>query len=239
MAALLAAGGLDRRGAAVAGVVVAAREALDRAAVSDDLRGQHRPDSVDLGHARARGGDRGGDVLAVARQRGVQSPQIGHQLAGQLLALGVDGGHRMHPAQQRGGLLGGQVALGPAGDEVAQQRVQPIRGAGAFAGQVVAALGQQPQHQAVVLRAHRVQPPVVLGDHRDRGSVDGVGLAGMSGVEQPGPRGQLGGHIHDGFVGGGQALRDAATEPGGAFDRPLPVRPLLRPRPAAGRRCRG
>src|SRR4051794_21669720 len=31
-------------GAAVAGVVVAAREARDRAGVSDDLRGQYRPD---------------------------------------------------------------------------------------------------------------------------------------------------------------------------------------------------
>ena len=44
-----------------------------------------------------------------------------------------------------------------------------------------------------------------------RCSVDGVGLAGMSGVQQPGPRGQLGGHVHDGFVGGGQALRAAAA----------------------------
>src|SRR5689334_1839786 len=49
MATLLAAGGLDRRGAAVAGVVVAAREPVHRAAVPDDLRGQYRPDPVDLG----------------------------------------------------------------------------------------------------------------------------------------------------------------------------------------------
>ena len=51
----------------------------------------------------------------------------------------------------------------------------------------------------------------------------------MSGVQQPGPRGQLGGDINDGLVGGSQALGDAATETGGAFDRPLTVRPLLSP----------
>jgi len=33
----------------------------------------------------------------------------------------------------------------------------------------------------------------------------------MSGIEQPGPRGQLGRHINDGFTGGGQALRDASA----------------------------
>jgi hypothetical protein len=70
----------------------------------------------------------------VALQRDVQPPQIGYQLARQLLALDVDGGHRLHPAQQRGGLRGGQVALGASRDEVAQQGVQPIRRAGAFPG---------------------------------------------------------------------------------------------------------
>jgi len=79
-----------------------------------------------------------------------------------------------------------------------------------------------------------MQPPVVLGDHGDSSRVDGVALAGMSGVEQPGPRGQLRGHVHDGFVGGGQALGDAAAESGGAFDRPLPWRPLLGPGPQQG-----
>jgi hypothetical protein len=32
----------------------------------------------------------------------------------------------MHPAQQRRCLIGGEVALGAAGDEVAQQRVQAV-----------------------------------------------------------------------------------------------------------------
>ena len=62
----------------------------------------------------------------------------------------------MHPTQQRGALLGGEIALGPTGDQIAEQGVQPIRSAGAFPGQIVTALGQQPQHQAVVLRTHPV-----------------------------------------------------------------------------------
>src|SRR3954452_16679237 len=65
VATLLAAGGLDRRRAAVAGVMVAGREAADRAAVPDYLCGQHRPDAVDWGQSGARGCDRGGEVLAV------------------------------------------------------------------------------------------------------------------------------------------------------------------------------
>src|SRR3954454_17591297 len=79
VAALLAAGGLDRRGAAVAGVVVAAREPFDWAAVPVAVRRQHGRVSVDLRDARPGGDTRGGDVLAVAPQRGVQPPQVGDQ----------------------------------------------------------------------------------------------------------------------------------------------------------------
>src|SRR3954470_1084977 len=66
-----------------------------------------------------------------------------------------------------------------------------------------------------------MQPLVVLGDHRDGSSVDGVALAGVAGVEQSGSRGQLRGHIQDRFACAGQALGHAATESGRAFDRPL------------------
>src|SRR4051812_2641198 len=69
VAPLLAAGGLDRRRAAVAGEVVVRGEPLDRAGMPEDLRRQDRPDAGDLGHARAVRGHRGGDVLGVALQR--------------------------------------------------------------------------------------------------------------------------------------------------------------------------
>jgi len=42
----------------------------------------------------------------------------------------------------------------------------------------------------------------------------------MSGVEQPGPCSQLGGHIDDLLVSSGQTLRNAAAETGRAFHRP-------------------
>jgi hypothetical protein len=73
--------------------------------------------------------------------------------------------------------------------------VQPVRGAGAFFGQVVAPFRQQPQHDAVALGADRVQSTVVLGDHRHRRSVDGVGLTGVAVVEQRAPGCRLGGSV--------------------------------------------
>jgi hypothetical protein len=57
VAAQIAAGGLDRRGAGGAGVVVAVGEAADVTGVAEDLGGQDRAEAVDLGEGRAAGGD--------------------------------------------------------------------------------------------------------------------------------------------------------------------------------------
>jgi hypothetical protein len=65
-------------------------------------------------------GDRGGDVAGVALQGGVEPAQVGHQLPAQVLALCVSGSHRADLVQQRRCLAGGEVALGAAGDEIAQ-----------------------------------------------------------------------------------------------------------------------
>jgi hypothetical protein len=72
----------------------------------------------------------------------------------------------------------------------------------------------------------------------ERAAGSAVGLAGMSGVQQTSPRGQLGGHIPDGFVGGGQALRDATCRARRRLRPPTDVAATAWPRPAAGRRCR-
>src|SRR4051812_46874223 len=78
------------------------------------------------------------------------------------------------------------------------------------------------------------QPLVVLGDHGHRGGVDGVGLAGVSGVQQPSPGGELGGDIDHRLAGAGQTLGDAATESGRAFDRPSALWPATGPRQQPG-----
>jgi hypothetical protein len=75
---------------------------------------------------------------------------------------------------------------------------------------------------------------MVLGDHGYRGGVDGVGLASVSGVEQARSGGQLGGHVQNWLTSAGQALGDAATEAGCAFDRSLTLGPAAGPGPQPG-----
>ena len=100
---------------------------------------------------------------------------------------------------------------------------------GAFAGQVVAAFGQQPQDGGLVLSRHDPQRRMVQGDLGDAGRVGGVGLAATAGRKQPGPGGQGGRHVQDLFAGGGQLLGDGSSQPIGALDGEPPGRPGLRP----------
>ena len=132
-------------------------------------------------------------------------------------------------AQQRGGLVGGEVERGAAGMQVAQQDVQAVEDPDAFAGQVVAALGEQTQLGGVVLGHDGAQPFVAHGDVGDAGRVGGVGLAGAAGVQQSGAGGEGGRHVDDVFAGGGEQLGDAAPEAGGAFDGESALRPPGRP----------
>jgi hypothetical protein len=53
----------------------------------------------------------------------------------------------------------------------------------------------------------------------------GVGLAVVTGVEQPRPGGELGGHIHHVLPVGQQPLRQRTPCTVAALDRPDPVRP--------------
>jgi len=104
--------------------------------------------------------------------------------------------------------------------QVAQQHVQAAQGAGALGDQVVASLGEQPQHHGGVLGGDLAQLPVVDRDGSCRGGIGRVGLAGTAGAEQPGAGGQLGGHVQHGLAGGDQLLGDAVTQPRGALHGP-------------------
>jgi hypothetical protein len=57
--------------------------------------------------------------------------------------------------------------------------------------------------------------------------VGGVGLAALSGGENPCPRGQLGWHIDDVLANGHKPVRGVPTDALASLDRPHPVRPLL------------
>ena len=103
--------------------------------------------------------------------------------------------------------------------------MEPVEDAGALAGQVVTAFGQQPQDRGLVLGRHDPQHRIVQGDLGDAGRIRGVSLAATAAAEQPGPGGQGGWHVPDLFTGGGQLLGDGSSQPVGALDGEPPYRP--------------
>jgi hypothetical protein len=100
---------------------------------------------------RAAGGDRLADRLGRGGDPLVQAAHVSQYLGGDPLALDVDPGDRAQPAEQRRGPLGGQVPLGAARLQVAEQDVESAQGGGGLGDQVVAAVAQQPQRPCVVL----------------------------------------------------------------------------------------
>jgi hypothetical protein len=86
---------------------------------------------------------------------------------------------------------------------------------------------------------------MILGEHqarrlgaqrrdRHRQGVIRVVLVRVPGLQQPHPGGQLGRHVQHLFPGGDQLLGQQMPDPGGAFHRPGPLRPRLRPRHQLG-----
>jgi hypothetical protein len=102
--------------------------------------------------------------------------------------------------------------------------VQPVEETGAFVGQVIAALGQQPQDRRPIFGGDDAQVGSVQGYLSDAERVGGVGLAAPAGGEQPGPDRQRRRHIDHVFTGRRQLLGDAAPQTTCALDRePAPT----------------
>lgn len=87
-----------------------------------------------------------------------------------------------------------------AGTQLSQQPVQPVERAAPLARELVAAIGQQAQHAAVVIGADRCQVAAVLGDDRDAVGVDAVGLAAVAGLQRAGAGSQSRGDFDDGLA---------------------------------------
>ncbi len=86
-------------------------------------------------------------------------------------------------AQQRRRLVGRQVERGAAGKQIPQKDVQTVQDPDAFAGQVVAALGEQTQLRCLILGHDRPEP---FAAHRDVGNacrVSRIALAGSAGIQ--------------------------------------------------------
>jgi hypothetical protein len=159
----------------------------------------------------------------------VQGAEVGDQVDGELPAGAGRRGGWSQPAQQRGRGVGVQVALGTAGEQLAQQHMEPVEGPGALTDQVVAAVRQQPQHGRVVVEADLAKAPGPKGGHGDRDGVVGVALAAVAGRQQPHPGGQLGGHVKDWFTLADQLLCEPAAKAAGALNGPAPLGPALGP----------
>ena len=86
------------------------------------------------------------------------------------------------------------------------------------------------QHYGVVAGDHRTPGLRPQCGDRHRVGVIRVVLAGVPGLQQPHPGGQLRRHIQHPLTGGDQLLGQQIPQPGRALDRPGPLRPPLRPR---------
>ena len=105
-----------------------------------------------------------------------------------------------HACQHCLGLQGGQVTFCLAGDQFGQQPLEPVDGLDPATGERFATIGEHPQH---------LELPVDLQDPQGRGAdpddcdgvhVQCVGLAVVTGVEEPDPGGELGRHVHNVFT---------------------------------------
>jgi hypothetical protein len=117
----------------------------------------------------------------------------------------------------------------PSGDQVAQHGVQAAGDLVTGAGQVPVPTGPDPQHRRVVLGRDLTAGPRAERGDRDRPGVVRVVLAGVPGLQQPDPRGQLRLHVQHPLPGGQQLLGQQTAQPARALDRPGPVRPFRCP----------
>ena len=107
--------------------------------------------------------------------------------------------------------------------------MQPVDRSAPFAGQLVAAVRQQPQHATVIIRGDAGEIGALSGDERDGAGVDAVGLAAVSRLEGPHPRREGRGHIDDVLAGGDELLGQQLAQAAGALDAPAALGPLRRP----------
>ena len=91
---------------------------------------------------------------------------------------------RADASQLCGGAIGAEEAGKSAFDEVPQLGVEPAHALGAACGEVVVALGEQAQHDAVVFGADGADA-TVESDDRDRACVVSVVLVRADVVERP------------------------------------------------------
>jgi hypothetical protein len=113
--------------------------------------------------------------------------------------------------------------------EVSEQAMEPVDHGAARLGELVSAIGQQPQHGTLVLGSDAAQARLALGHPRHAGSVDRIGLAAVASSEQASPGRQRRRHVQHHLLVRDELLREKVAETGGAFDGPDPFGPAQEP----------
>ncbi len=104
---------VQRRGRVVAGVMGFGREPADVAGMTDEMRGNDRADTMDLGDRRVRGAHRGDDAGAQCRELAVRVADFAEELVGALAACDPDRVVGSDPAQLPGRPISRESAGSP------------------------------------------------------------------------------------------------------------------------------
>ena len=86
-----------------------------------------------------------------------------------------------------------------------------------------ASVDQEPQHRELLVVDHWTQPAHPGADQGHGVRIGGVGLAALTGREDPSPGRELGRDVDDFLVSSEESHRDVVADPETAFDRPNPV----------------
>jgi hypothetical protein len=140
-----------------------------------------------------------------------------------------DGTRRRDLLQDAGRLTGADLLAEAARHQLAQHGVEPASDLVAGPGQVTVPLGPHFKHRGVVFGGHFPPGPGPQRRDRDRQGVVGVVLAGVPGLKQAHPGGQLGRHVSYPLPSSHQLLGQQMPQPASALHGPGPPRP--RPRP--------
>jgi hypothetical protein len=169
-------GPLDRSHTGIAGERRGGGKAAGPPDSTEQPSGHHRPDAIDLQKPTSDVGDRVGDLAGEGLQPPVGVPDLGDELAGELLAHRLDRARGANGVQQSGRDRRGQVGGRPAGHQVAQQRMQLVDQPGALRDQVVATLIEQRQQRRHFLGLDELRVSGERSDTGRRGRVDDVVL---------------------------------------------------------------
>jgi hypothetical protein len=169
--------------------------------------------------------DESGEVL----EPEVDHADVANEIAGHLLADGLDGAGRADREQNLGGTRSGQVGVGSTGRQVAQQRVQLVDQPRAVGDEVRTLLVQQAQRAGKVLSGNRARVTSQRGNTGRGGRVDHIVLAAAAPRQLANPGRGRARHVVNLFRAGDEPLRQMPAQAAGVLHCPPPLSEPGRP----------